>query len=617
MNAQTVEKPLKDGSDQDTISANIAELVRSGYSQEQAAAIAYAHAGESKKAVEKASHEFLEEAWAAARKKLPGWAYHAILAEARGRAGGKAKGRLYRERMALKLAVLKSHSGVIIALPVPADVATKLALPGGEPADELHVTLCYLGKLDSWSKNELAILRNTVGEVVRGRKPLLGQISGAGRFSAEPPVIHATVDLPGAAELRGDLVRALDAAAIDVDDEHGFDPHVTLLYDDKGDAKLPDVPKMDLVIDKVCLYAGGKVTEFSLDGPLDPLERLRATDDDGETEKSVVAKVEVPTTGAEGTLLFVGAHPQKVDRARAEPFSGLAGETLSKLYLEPLGLKKGDVSFTHCVPVVPEMPVVSDGDEIVKSWRPWLDAEIARMKPRAIVALGRVAKQVLGSRANFMLPHPSVVRKWGDDGEVERKLRAIRKALDGELRFGDSALVAGADPRHATGPDAGTKGTGSRKLIQIAKADSLKKIVFGVVLDPYAIDAHNEWVSPAEVENTAYEYLKKSRFVSVHHAKPSDAQVVASYVVDYPSLSDRAKAFAGEPHRVTRQKFGDDYVHSGTWIMGTQLTDELWDAYLRGEIQAYSIEGFAAKQPIKHSDLPKVTVVDMVLVDDI
>lgn len=39
--------PLKDGSSDETISANIAELVRAGHDPKQAAAIAYKHAGRS------------------------------------------------------------------------------------------------------------------------------------------------------------------------------------------------------------------------------------------------------------------------------------------------------------------------------------------------------------------------------------------------------------------------------------------------------------------------------------------------------------------------------------------------------------------------------------------
>jgi hypothetical protein len=41
--------PLKDGSSQDVISANIAELIRAGHPREQAIAVAMDHAGKGKK----------------------------------------------------------------------------------------------------------------------------------------------------------------------------------------------------------------------------------------------------------------------------------------------------------------------------------------------------------------------------------------------------------------------------------------------------------------------------------------------------------------------------------------------------------------------------------------
>jgi hypothetical protein len=45
---QEIAMPLKKGKSQETISANIARLIREGYSREQAAAIAYNKAGKSR-----------------------------------------------------------------------------------------------------------------------------------------------------------------------------------------------------------------------------------------------------------------------------------------------------------------------------------------------------------------------------------------------------------------------------------------------------------------------------------------------------------------------------------------------------------------------------------------
>lgn len=45
--------PLKEGKSKETISSNIAELIRSGRPKDQAAAIAYSQAGKARKAVKK------------------------------------------------------------------------------------------------------------------------------------------------------------------------------------------------------------------------------------------------------------------------------------------------------------------------------------------------------------------------------------------------------------------------------------------------------------------------------------------------------------------------------------------------------------------------------------
>ena len=154
------------------------------------------------------------------------------------------------------------------------------------------------------------------------------------------------------------------------------------------------------------------------------------------------------------------------------------------------------------------------------------------------------------------------------------------------------------------------------KEIPILKADEDKKIVYGVVLDPYQEgggDAHGDFISPKEVERTAHEWMKKSRMISLNHEKAADgAAAVESWIEQYPSRKDYKKAQAGEPHRVFRRQYGDDTIHSGAWVLGTQLSDELWEEFKKGLIQAYSIEGFGVRVPMTQSDLPEVEFVDLV-----
>ena len=523
-----------------------------------------------------ASEEFLRDAWSAAKKQLPGWAYQAILLEARGRSGGKASGRFRNARAAAKmLRVIKSEEdGVCIAMKVPLAIAQQLAMPGGELPEDMHVTLVYLGPLSKWSDDELNVLYRTVAEHVRGNPPLVGKIGGVGKFSGSQPIIYASVDVPGLGEFRSRLYNALDGAAIAPDDEHDFQPHITLCYDKDGTTKLPEIEKIEIGFESVSVYAGDTVAEVKLDGFLRALDMPNAQNstpgpshqgralappeskgDRPTNQEKSIAKADVPTIGVTGSILFVGSSPTENDRLRGEPFSGPSGETLLKKYLEPLGLTREQVAMTNALPFV-----CRETDELVAEWRPWLFEEIARMKPRTIVALGRVAKQSLGSLAHFSLPHPVAVRTQGDSGEVARKLRAIKKNIDAQKISRDILTVALSDQHRKSNGAEPTSAATERnaRQIPIAKADALKKIVYGIVLDPYQVDAHNDWISPAEVESTQEGFMLNSRLISIHHLKPTVGQVVESFIEAYPSQTERAKAMANEPHRIYRRKFGAD-----------------------------------------------------------
>jgi hypothetical protein len=157
-----------------------------------------------------------------------------------------------------------------------------------------------------------------------------------------------------------------------------------------------------------------------------------------------------------------------------------------------------------------------------------------------------------------------------------------------------------------------------KMVVSITKQDESKRVVIGVVLDPYQEDggdAHGDFISPSEVEATSHNFVKESRFISFDHREPTEAKVVESFIENYPTPDDRLKAFRGEPHRVSRRKFGKDVIHSGAWVMGVQLTPELWEMAKNGKIKAFSIEGYGVRKPMTPKQLPEIEFVDAVFVD--
>ena len=151
-----------------------------------------------------------------------------------------------------------------------------------------------------------------------------------------------------------------------------------------------------------------------------------------------------------------------------------------------------------------------------------------------------------------------------------------------------------------------------RTRARLCKADSERQIVYAAVLDPYKFDAHSDWVPPAHVEQAAHDWFAKSRVINFGHVLKSDSVPVESWIVHYPSEGDYRAAMNGEPHKALRMQFGDDVVHSGTWMLGVRLGDEEWAIYKSGEIDAFSVEGEGYRTPVGDGSLPKVTFVDLV-----
>jgi 2'-5' RNA ligase len=181
------------------------------------------------------------------------------------------------------------HSaGIMVALILPDTVADSLTVPDGLPADELHITLAYLGTVEDVEAPAefLQTLLATVGAVADDHEPLDGVIGGVGRFTggdeSEGDPFYASVDMPGLDELRVDLIRALRDAGLEPSAAHGFTPHVTLAYVPK-DSKAP-LPRLEdpigVNLDAVTVVYGDAHVEVAL-GDDEPRESDGAPDDSG------------------------------------------------------------------------------------------------------------------------------------------------------------------------------------------------------------------------------------------------------------------------------------------------------------------------------------------------
>jgi DNA polymerase len=151
-------------------------------------------------------------------------------------------------------------------------------------------------------------------------------------------------------------------------------------------------------------------------------------------------------------LMFVGEQPGNEEDLTGHPFVGPAGKLLDRALAEA-GIDRADVYLTNVVKHfkweprgkrrIHKKPNAAE----IAACRPWLDAEIVLVKPRAIVCLGATAAQALLGRqfkvtahrgelipsplAPFVLAtvHPSSILRAPDDDARHREMKRFTDDL--------------------------------------------------------------------------------------------------------------------------------------------------------------------------------------------
>jgi uracil-DNA glycosylase family 4 len=95
----------------------------------------------------------------------------------------------------------------------------------------------------------------------------------------------------------------------------------------------------------------------------------------------------------EAALMFVGEGPGADEDEQGEPFVGRAGQLLTQI-IKAMGFAREDVYIANVVKCRPPNNRNPEPDEIAQC-RPFLQSQIASIKPKVIVALGKFAAQTL------------------------------------------------------------------------------------------------------------------------------------------------------------------------------------------------------------------------------
>lgn len=278
-----------------------------------------------------------------------------------------------------------------------------------------------------------------------------------------------------------------------------------------------------------------------------------------EIEKNL--NIEVPAYGnKKAKVAFVGASPSDKDKIRKEPLSGIAGKFFKEKYLEPLGIKKEDSFIINLVPEVckNEYGILRQPNEKeIQKYSEWVVKKLEMVNPDILIALGKKAYRNLIKDCDFKLPHPIALYKFGDWGEVDRKMDYIQKRLKENKKKVEIEC-------------------------EILKSNDEKQIVYGIVLEPNVVDAHGDFISKDEIEKSCHFFMLNSQMIGYQHKKVAPAKVVESYIspVDFD--------------------MGHQMVKKGSWILGVKVLDEdKWNEIKEGKLTGFSIGALGRRYSVR------------------
>ena len=110
-------------------------------------------------------------------------------------------------------------------------------------------------------------------------------------------------------------------------------------------------------------------------------------------------------------IMFIGEAPGRSEDEKGKPFVGAAGRILDDL-LKKAGIERSQVFITNIVKCRPPNNRVPEEDELI-ACRPYLDRQIALIKPKVICILGRTAYSSILSGSSITANRGKIVERSG------------------------------------------------------------------------------------------------------------------------------------------------------------------------------------------------------------
>ncbi len=227
-------------------------------------------------------------------------------------------------------------------------------------------------------------------------------------------------------------------------------------------------------------------------------------------------------------------------------------------------------------------------DDIPHSWRE-LEA-FAGGRVEGDVAETATRKDAAPGAAGDLPPagDPGVVSTLGGDGPT---LAAVHVNIPLE---GISQAYVNRQTKRRFKPANDSVLQGS--FLPVAKGQEWKQLVYGVVLEPNAIDSQDDFMLPHHVERTAHNYLKK--------AVRGRSSVAKLQHGAHPGGFSRSKASIVPVESfiapVDFSYDGKEQIKKGSWVLAMHIEDpELWQDFLDGKYRAFSVGGSGVRRAVR------------------
>jgi uracil-DNA glycosylase family 4 len=116
-------------------------------------------------------------------------------------------------------------------------------------------------------------------------------------------------------------------------------------------------------------------------------------------------------------LMVVGEGPGREEDLQGRPFVGRSGKLLDRLLAEEMGVARESVYIANVVKCRPPgnrdpLPVE------IEACRPWLEAQVALIKPKVVLTLGNFSTKLLLQTTDGIRRTRGRVYPWGTTGAV-------------------------------------------------------------------------------------------------------------------------------------------------------------------------------------------------------